>query len=58
MNGHGGNSPYEFRKVDGVWQRREIRGNRRWLSLHVVERHPHRRKGRSPVPPVMVWQWR
>ncbi len=55
---------YEFRKVDGEWQRRNIRSGK-WLTLH-VDRIQHtklqtRPNGRDPSttysPTHSKWTW-
>lgn len=45
-------SPYEFRKVDGHWERRLI-GERRWERLEVV---PGGARRSSTV--ALRWRWR
>lgn len=53
-------SPYEFRKKDGVWQRRRI-GERKWLTLEVEQKPPantQARRDRSAEPsPRNEWRW-
>lgn len=51
--------PYEFRKRDGVWQRRRI-GERRWLTLTVQQNPPadHQvRTDRGEPSPRNEWRW-
>jgi hypothetical protein len=57
-------SPFQFRKVDGRWQRRAS-GERRWQTLEVIQAAPadtaHRRTASSretaPTKARNEWRW-
>lgn len=55
----GHTSPFQFRKVDGVWQRRRSGG--RWETLRCVEEaapEPKKRRTDRVTPAVTVrWEW-
>ena len=51
-------SPYQFRKVDGVWQRRRIAPGEPWLTLSFETSVSHHTDGRSQTEIAhKKWIW-
>ena len=46
---------YDFRKVDGVWQRREMKNGANWRTLHIEFIGDRRGNHRSKIP---KWKWK
>jgi hypothetical protein len=52
-------SPYEFRKVGGVWQRRLIKPGERWHTLSFETSVTHHRNGRNQTELAhKKWVWK
>jgi hypothetical protein len=67
MPGLGQNSsPWQFRKIDGVWHRRPVNTNKPWHQLTVKReigpKFPNRSRikptSRQTEPSVNVWTWK
>jgi hypothetical protein len=50
--------PYDFRKVDGRWQRRLVKGGS-WeqLTVHLPQSEPVSLRGTRPTEPRYQWTW-
>jgi hypothetical protein len=59
-------SPWQFKKIDGVWHRRPINTNQAWQTLFVqrtgnpaTPRNDARDRGRNKIgaPSINQWSW-
>ena len=61
-------SPFQFRKIDGIWHRRETDTNNPWQRLVIIPNgnkpaEPRRdwksrNKNKIAPPPTNIWKWK